>query len=135
MVSERTFVDASRALLFLLLYAALASALEPRFAPYVRVVVALFASAAVFAAVDVLPALVRGERPLVDVDSRLYSVRGLIALISIVLVTAVTVDWLRGSTSLSGPVVTLAGVVVGITVVLGPIAGYYWRRSANRPAT
>lgn len=136
MVSERTFTDAGRALVFLLLYGGVASALAPRFDPYLRVLVALLISVAVFAVVDTLPAAIRGERPLIHTRSRLYSVRGVVSLILIVLVTAVTIDWLRAMTALSEGLVTLVGFTTGVVVVLGPIAGYYWRRSgATQSAT
>lgn len=136
MVSERTVTDGGRALVFLLLYGSVASALAPQFSPYLRVLGGLVISVAVFATVDILAALARRERPGIDADSRLYSVRGLVLLISIILVTAVTVDWLREVTARSEVVVTVAGFVVGITVVLGPVVGYYWRRSvADRPTS
>jgi hypothetical protein len=136
MVSERTFTDAGRALVFLLLYGGMASALAPRFDPYLRVLVALLISVTVFAVGDILPAVIRGNRPLIDTDSRLYSVRGVVSLILIILVTAVTIDWLRAMTALSEVIVTLVGFTTGVVVVLGPIVGYYWRRSgANRSAT
>ncbi len=130
MVSVRTVTDAWHALVFLLLYGFVVTAIAPRFGPYPRVVAALVVNIVVFAALDILPALARGKRPLVDRDSRLYSVRGLIVLILIVLVTAVTADWLRATTSFSEIVVTGIGVVTGSAAVLGPVVVYYWRRSA-----
>lgn len=129
MVSERTFTDAWHALTFLLLYGVLATALAPRFTPYPRVLAALAVSVVLFGALDALPALVRGERPLLDTDGRLYSVRGLVALVGIVLVTAVTADWLRAAAGASDVVATAAGVALGVAVVLGPVVAYYWRRS------
>ena len=133
MVSAQTWVDAGRGLAFLLLYGLVAAALEPRFHPYVRAAGALAISLGVVAAADVVPRLIRGDRPLLSTESRLYSVRGLALLTLIILVTAVTADWLRTTTTLSESVVTLTGVVVGATVVLGPVAGYYWRRSVAQP--
>lgn len=135
MVSRRTVTDAGRALAFLLLYGLVASALAPRLDPYFRVLGTLLVSVAVFAVVDVLPALVRSERPLIAANSRLYSVRGLILLILLILVTAVTADWLRRATDLSDVVVTVTGFVAGVAVVLGPVAGYYWRRSGGATPT
>lgn len=129
MVSGRTFTDAGRALVFLLLYGLVASALAPRLNPYPRVVGALGVSVAVFAAADILSALVRRERPFSRTNSRLYSVRGLVLLISIILVTAVTVDWLRRTTALPEVVVTVMGFGVGVAVILGPFVGYHWYRS------
>ncbi|WP_276259889.1 hypothetical protein [Haloglomus litoreum] len=133
MVSARTWVDAGRGLAFLLLYGIVATALAPRFHPYTRVAGALVISLGIIAAADVLPRLFRGDRPLLDTDSRLYSVRGLALLTLIILVTAVTADWLRTATTLSESLVTIAGFVVGVIVVLGPVVGYYWRRSATPP--
>lgn len=129
MVSERTFTDASSALAFLLVYGVVATAIAPRFTAYLRVLAALFISIGIFGAVDILPALARRERPVLDTESRLYSVRGLVILISLVLVTAVTADWLRAATVLSEIVVIAIGIAVGIAVVLGPVVTYYWRRS------
>lgn len=134
MVSAQTWVDAGRGLVFLLMYSLIAAALEPRFHPYARVAGALAISLGLIAAVDVLPRLIRGERPLLSTDSRLYSVRGLALLTLIILVTAVTADWLRAATRLPEVVVTITGFVVGAIVVLGPVAGYYWRRSAAQPS-
>ena len=130
MVSVRRATDAWHALVFLLVYGFVDTAIAPGFGPYPRVLAALVVSVVVFAALDILPALARGKRPLVDTDSRLYSVRGLIVLIPIVFVTAVTADWLRATTSFSEVIVTGMGVVVGSAVVLGPVVVYYWRRSA-----
>jgi hypothetical protein len=134
MISARSFTDAWRALLFLLLYATVASALATRFDPYLRVLAALGVSVVVFGGVDVLTSLIRGDRPLVGADGRLYSVRGLIVLVLVILVTAVTIDGLRGTTAFSEPVGTLLGFVVGVAVVLGPVVGYYWRRAASGPS-
>ena len=134
MVSAQTWVDAGRGLAFLLLYGLVAAALEPRFHPYVRAAGALAISLGVVAAADVVPRLIRGDRPLLSTESRLYSVRGLALLTLIILVTAVTADWLRTTTTLSESVVTLTGVVVGATVVLGPVAGSSWRRSVAQPS-
>ena len=78
MVSVRRGTDAWHALVFLLVYGFVATAIAPGFGPYPRVLAALVVSVVVFAALDILPALARGKRPLVDTDSRLYSVRGLI---------------------------------------------------------
>lgn len=133
MVSARTWVDAGRGLAFLLLYGLVASALAPRFHPYIRVAGALVVSLGIIAVVDILPRLFRGERPLIDTDSRLYSVRGLALLTLIILVTAVTADWLRTATTLPESLVTITGFVVGTIVVLGPVVGYYWRRSDTLP--
>lgn len=133
MVSAQTWVDAARGLVFLLLYGFIATALEPRFHPYVRVVGALVVSLGVVAAADVIPQLVRGDRPLLSTDSLLYSVRGVALLILIILVTAVTADWLRTATTLPESLVAVTGFVVGAIVVLGPVAGYYWRQAATRP--
>jgi hypothetical protein len=129
MVSERTFTDAWHALGFLFLYGLVATAIAPRFMPYPRVLAALAVAIVIFGALDILPPLVKGERPLIDSESRLYSVRGLVMLISIVLVTAVTIDWLRATTAFSEVVVTVAGFTVGIAIVVGPLVAYYWRRS------
>lgn len=129
MVSVRTVTDAWHALVFLLLYGFVATAIAPRFTPYPRVVAALVVSIIVFAALDMLPALARGNRPLIDTNSRIHSVRGLIVLILIVLVTAVTADWLRVTTDFAEVAVTMIGVVVGSVVVLGPVVAYHWRRS------
>lgn len=133
MVSPQTWVDAGRGLIFLLLYGFVATAFVPRFHPYVRVIGALVISLGVIAAVDVIPRLIRGDRPLLSTDSRLYSVRGLALLILIILVTAVAADWLRTATTLPGSLVAIMGFVVGAVVVLGPVAGYYWQRSAAGP--
>lgn len=133
MFSGRTWVDAGRGLVFLVLYGAVTAALDSQLHRYVRVVAALTVSLGVIAVADVLPRLVRGERPLFSTDGRLYSVRGVVLLILIVLVTAVTIDWLRAATTLPESLVTLTGFVVGALVVLGPIAGYYWRHSTARP--
>ena len=91
-------------------------------------------SLGLIAVVDVLPRLIRGERPLLTTDSGLYSVRGLALLTLIILVTAVTVSWLRAATGLPESVVTITGFVVGAVVVLGPVAGYYWQRSVAQPS-
>lgn len=133
MVSERTWVDAGRGLIFLLLYGVVAGALAPRFTPYLRVFVALALTLGIIGAIDILPRLVRGDRPILDTDSRLYSVRGLALLVLIILVTAVTADWLRTTTTLSETAVTITGFGAGVILVLGPVAGYYWRRSAAQP--
>lgn len=130
MVSERTFTDAWHALAFLLVYGLVATAIAPRFMPYPRVLAALAVTIFIFGALDILPALARGERPLLDTESRLYSVRGLVMLISVVLVTAVTVDWLRAVTAFSEAVVTATGFSLGVAVVIGPLAIYYWQRSS-----
>mgnify|MGYP000103029276 FL=1 len=129
MVSERTFTDAAYALAFLLLYGLVATVIAPQFTAYLRVLAALFVSISIFGALDILPALASGERPLFDSESRLYSVRGIVVLISLVLVTAVAADRLRATTALSDAVVTATGFVVGVAVVLGPIVAYYWRRA------
>ncbi|MFC7138002.1 hypothetical protein ACFQRB_19175 [Halobaculum litoreum] len=134
MVSERLWIDAGRGLVFLLLYGLIAEALTPRFHPYLRAAAALALALAAIGAVDVGPRLIRGDRPLLDTDSRLYSVRGLALLTLLILVTAITADGLRAATTLPETVVTLAGFAVGVLVVLGPIAGYYWRRSAASPS-
>lgn len=136
MVSRRTVTDGGRALVFLLLYGLVASALAQRFDPYLRVLAALGVSVATFATVDILPALLRRERPTIDANSRLYSVRGLVLLVMIILVTAVSVDWLRRATALSEVAVTVIGFVIAVAVVMGPLVGYYWHRStSDRPAT
>jgi len=132
MASERTWVDAGRGLTFLFLYALTAGALEPRFHPYLRVIAALAVSLGIVAAVDGIPRLVRGDRPILDTDSRLYSVRGLAVFILLILVTAVTVDGLRATTTLSEIIVTIVGVFVGTIVVLGSVVGYYWRGSVGQ---
>ncbi len=90
-------------------------------------------SLGLIAAVDVLPRLIRGKQPLLTTDSRLYSVRGLALLTLIIFVTAVTADWLRAAPSLPEVGVTITGFV-GAVVVLGPVAGYYWRRAVAQPS-
>jgi hypothetical protein len=96
---------------------------------YLRVAVALILSLGVFAAVDVIPRLICGDRPLLGSDSRLYSVRGVVLLILIILVTALIADLLRATTELSENALIITAVVVGAIVVLGPVVGYYWRQS------
>lgn len=136
MVSDRTLTDAWHALAFLLVYGLVATAIAPRFTPYPRVLATLAITIGIFGALDILPALARGERPLLNTKSRLYSVRGLVMLISIVLVTAVTIDWLRATTAFSEVVVTATGVTVGVAVVVSPLFVYYWQQSRadRRPA-
>jgi len=133
MVSRQTWVDAGRALAFLLLYGVISAALATELArgvqPYLRVAVALALSLGVVAALDVVPRLVQGDRPLVAKDSRLYSVRGVALLILVVLSTALIADVLRATTTLSETVLVNAAVVAGVVVVLGPVVGYYWRQS------
>lgn len=134
MVSEQTWVDAGRALAFLLLYGLTSgvlatTALAPDLHLYLRVAVALILSLGVVAAVDVIPRLIRGDRPLLGSDSRLYSVRGVVLLILVILVTALIADLLRATTELSENALIITAVVVGAIVVLGPVVGYYWRQS------
>lgn len=135
MVSARTFVDAWRALAFLLLYGLLATGLAQMFSPYTRVGLALVGAVAVFAAMDLLPGVARGEFPSLDTDGMLYSVRGVVLLVLFVLVMAVTLDGLRAGTGFGEATVTFVSVVVAIAVVFGPVVGYYWRRSLRRAGT
>jgi hypothetical protein len=113
----------------LFLYGLVSAALASEFHPYIRVAVALTLSLGVLTSVDVVPRLLRGERPLLGTDSRLYSVRGVASLILVVLVTAVTVDLLRATTTLSENVLIVTATLVGAIVVFGPVVGYYYRRS------
>jgi len=53
-------------------------------------------------------------------------------LILLILVTAVTVDGLRATTTLSEIIVTIVGVFVGTIVILGPVVGSYWRGSVGQ---
>lgn len=129
MVSARTIGNAGRALAFLMLYFVVVTAVAPVLHPYLRVVVGLVVAGAVFAALDVVPALVRGESPTIDEDSALYSVRGLVLLIVFVLVAGLTLDALRATTDLSDTWQTVAAVGVAVLVVFGPVVGYYWRGS------
>ncbi|QLG29811.1 hypothetical protein HUG10_19555 (plasmid) [Halorarum halophilum] len=134
MVSEQTWIDAGRSLAFLLLYgltsaALTTTALSADLHPYLRVAVALTLSLGVVAVVDAVPRLIRGDEPLLGVESRLYSVRGVVLIILVILVTAVTADLLRATTTFPETVLILTAVVVGAVVVLGPVIGYYWRQS------
>lgn len=134
MVSERMWIDAGRALAFLLLYGLVSAALATT-APvselhlYLRVAVALTLSLGVIAAVDVVPRLIRGDRPLLDEESRIYSIRGVVLVILVILATALIADLLRAITTLPENVLVNTAIVAGIIVVLGPVVGYYWRQS------
>lgn len=122
-------IDAGYALAFLLIYGLAAAAIAPRATAYPRALAALFLTVLVFGALDILPALVRGDRPLLDTESRLYSIRGLVMLTLIILVTAVTADWLRATTAVPDVVAIVTGFAAGVAVVLGPPVAYFWRRS------
>lgn len=134
MVSERTWIDAGRSLAFLLLYGLISgalatTALAANLHLYVRVVVALTLSLGAVAVVDTVSHLIRSDKPLFGVESRLYSVRGVVLLILLMLVTAVTADLLRATTTLSETVLILTAFVISGFVILGPVIGYYWRQS------
>lgn len=129
MVSARTIGDAGRALAFLMLYFIVVMAVAPALDPYVRVVVGVLVASVVFAALDVGPALVRGESPTLGPDSALYSVRGVILLIVFVLVAGLALDGLRAATSLSEVGLSLGAVGIAVLLVFGPLVGYYWRAS------
>ncbi|WP_276258550.1 hypothetical protein [Haloglomus litoreum] len=132
MVSERTWANASRGLVFLLIYGVVTGALGafiPQFHPYLRVVAGLGLTLGILGAVDVLPQLIRGGGLALDTNSYLYSVRGLVWLSLIILLTALIADLLRATTTLPDTVAIITGFAVGVVLVLGPVVGYYWRRS------
>ncbi|WP_254822828.1 hypothetical protein [Haloglomus halophilum] len=133
MVSERTWADASRGLVFLLMSGVVTGALgafTPQPHPYLQVVAGLGLTLGIVGAVDVLPQLIRGDRPALDTNSYLYSLRGLVWLLLIILLTALIADLLRATTTLSETAIITTGFAVGVVLVLGPVVGYYWRRSA-----
>jgi len=137
MVSEQTWVDAGYTLAFLLLYGLVAGVLATTppasdFHPYLRTAVALALSLGVVAAIDVVPRLIRGDRPLVEKNSRLYSIRGVVLLILVILVIASVADLFRATTTLSESVLTSTAIVIGAIVVFGPLVGYYWYQSVAR---
>lgn len=134
MVSEQTWVDAGYTLAFLLLYGLVSGVLTATVPasdlhPYVRAAVALTLSLGFVVAIDVVPRLIRGDRPLLETSSRLYSIRGMVLLILVILVTASVADLLRAITTLPESVLTLTAIVVGAIVIFGPVVGYYWRQS------
>ncbi len=129
MISARTVGNAGRALAFLMLYFLIVTAVAPLLHPYLRVVAGLVVASAVFAVLDVAPALVRGETPTLGEDSALYSVRGLILLILFVLVAGLALDGLQVVTGLSGVGLTIGAVGIAVLAVFGPVIAYYWRGS------
>jgi hypothetical protein len=112
-----------------MLYFLVVAAVAPVLHPYLRAVVGLTVALAVFALLDVAPALARGESPRIDADSALYSVRGLVLLIVFVLVAGLALDTLRAATTLSGIGLTVGAVGIAVLLVFGPVVGYYWRGS------
>ena len=97
---------------------------------YRRAALALVLTLLVILILDGAPAAIRGQRPTFDEGSFFYSARGLLAIVTFILLAAVLADWLRGSFGLQEWLLMAIAALVAAVVVFGGLVVYYWRTGA-----